>query len=323
MTVFAKKRKRAHTAFISFTDSSPEEKLAFRTVTHKVDDMSITRVTEITFSLPLSFLYPNWRTICCAELRQLLSPATIDVEQEEVTLSVHTWVVKRGGLTLLVDTGIGNGKNRPFSARFDRLQTPFIERLAHAGVQPDDVDYVLLTHLHADHVGWNTHQVDGKWVPTFRRAKYVFPKAENDFFATRAGANRRMVYEDSVLPVIEANQAMLVPETGGEFLDGIVFHPTPGHSIGHMTIEMRSNGQDVLFCGDVMHHPLQVYRPEWSSTFALDESRARASRRWLLNHAADRKALLFTAHFPESSVGQVARKADGFAWRYRQCPTSL
>jgi glyoxylase-like metal-dependent hydrolase (beta-lactamase superfamily II) len=144
----------------------------------------------------------------------------------------------------------------------------------------------------------------------------VFPQAERDFFATRAGVNRRMVFEDSVLPVIEANQAVMIPETGGKFLDGIEFHPTPGHSVAHMTISIRSNGDEALFCGDVMHNPLQVYRPDWCSTFALDEARARHSRRWLLNRAAERDALLFTAHFPESSVGRVTRHGDGFAWRY-------
>jgi glyoxylase-like metal-dependent hydrolase (beta-lactamase superfamily II) len=290
--------------------------LATTTVTHQIGHVSITRVTETAFTLPLSFLYPNWRTICRAELGRLLSPATLDVRQEEVILSVHTWVVRTGGHTLLIDTGIGNGKYRPFNARFDRLQTSFIDRLAHAGVQPEDVDYVLLTHLHADHVGWNTRFVDGRWVPTFTRAKYVFPGAEKDFFATRAGANRKMVFEDSVLPVIETNQAVTIPETGGEFLDGIVFHPTPGHSIAHMAISIRSNGDEAIFCGDVMHNPLQVYRPDWCSTFALDETRARSSRRWLLNHAAEHGAQLFTAHFPESSVGRVVRHGDAFGWRY-------
>jgi glyoxylase-like metal-dependent hydrolase (beta-lactamase superfamily II) len=290
--------------------------LALSTVTHQIGDVSITRVTDTVYTLPLTFLYPNWRTICGAELGRLLSPATLDVQQEEVILNVHTWVVRTGCHTLLIDTGIGNHKFRPFNARFDRLQTSFIDRLASAGVQPGEVDYVLLTHLHADHVGWNTHLVDGCWVPTFNRAKYVFPKAERDFFATRAGENRKMVFEDSVLPVIEANQAIMIPETGGEFLDGIVFHPTPGHSVAHMAISIRSNGDEALFCGDVMHNPLQVYRPEWCSAFALDETCARRSRRWLLDYAVRRDALLFTAHFPETSIGRVMRKGDGYAWRY-------
>ncbi|MFC0400702.1 MBL fold metallo-hydrolase [Paraburkholderia rhizosphaerae] len=283
---------------------------------HQIGRVSITRVTETAYTLPLSFLYPNWRTICCPELGRLLSPATLDVRQEEVILSVHTWVVRTGGHTLLIDTGIGNGKYRPFNARFDQLQTSFIDRLALAGVQPADVDYVLLTHLHADHVGWNTQFSDGRWMPTFPRAKYVFPRAEMEFFATRAGESRRMVFEDSVLPVVEANQATLIPETGGEFLDGIEFHPTPGHSIAHMAISVRSNGDEALFCGDVMHNPLQVYRPDWCSNFALDKARARSSRRWLLDYAAERGAQLFTAHFPESSVGRVTRNGDAFAWRY-------
>jgi glyoxylase-like metal-dependent hydrolase (beta-lactamase superfamily II) len=309
-------RHTQHPTFRLLPLDVPRTKLATATVTHKIGGITITRVTETTFTLPLSFLYPSWRTICAAELSRRLSPASLDVQQEDALLSVHTWVVRTAGRTMLVDTGIGNGKHRPFSARFDQLHTSFIARLAQAGVQPDEVDYVLLTHLHADHVGWNTTQVNGAWLPTFPRAKYVFPKAEQDFFATRAGVNRRMVYEDSVRPVVDAQQAMLVPDCGGEFLDGIEFHPTPGHSIGHMSISMRSQGEEALFCGDVMHHPLQVYRPEWGSNYALDETRARHSRRWLLERAADRGALLCSAHFPETSAGRVTRSGDGFAWRY-------
>ncbi|MEM5457747.1 MBL fold metallo-hydrolase [Paraburkholderia phytofirmans] len=285
-------------------------------LTHRIGDARITRVSETCFPLAPTVLYPEWASSAADELGRRLSSASLDLEHNEVTLSVHTWVVQIDGLTVLIDTGIGNFKERPFSKLFHQLNNPYLERLADAGILPAQVDEVLLTHLHADHVGWNTQWIDGRWQPTFPNAKYVFPQAEQDFFATPAGDSRRMVFDDSVVPVIESGQAVTIPAEGGTWREGIVFHPTPGHSAGHMSISIRSRGEEAIFTGDVMHNPIQVYRPEWNSTFCLDGASARHSRHWLLNYAADRDATLFTAHFPQTSAGRVRRGADGFEWQY-------
>src|SRR5690606_36847774 len=127
-----------------------------------------------------------------------------DASEENLRLSVHTWVARIGGRTILIDTGIGNHKDRPFGAIFHQLDTPFLQRLALVGVSPEDVDLVLNTHLHVDHVGWNTRLQEGRWVPTFPNARYVLPTVEREFYDTDAGASRTIVFEDSVLPVIEA-----------------------------------------------------------------------------------------------------------------------
>ncbi|MFB9127182.1 MBL fold metallo-hydrolase [Paraburkholderia dipogonis] len=285
-------------------------------VTHRVGDARITRVSETRFPLAPAVLYPEWAPSAADELSRRLSKASLDLERNEVMLSVHTWVVQMDGLTVLIDTGIGNFKERPFSKLFHQLDNPYLERLADAGILPTQVDEVLLTHLHADHVGWNTQWLDGRWQPTFPNATYVFPQAEQDFFATPAGDSRRMVFEDSVVPVIESGQAATIPAEGGTWREGIVFHPTPGHSAGHMSISIRSRGEEALFTGDVMHNPIQVYRPEWNSTFCFDAAPARDSRQWALNYAADRNAILFSAHFPQTSAGRVTRAADGFEWAY-------
>lgn len=197
--------------------------------------------------------------------------------------------MKTGRHTVLVDTGIGNGKLRA-SRSFDRLDTPWLARLAAAGVAPGDVTDVLLTHLHTDHVGWNTRRAaDGRWVPTFPNACYVFPRAGRDLFEGPGGWARPNfdMYADSVLPVIEAGQADLVGAEGGEVLDGFVYHPTPGHSPDHMSIAFRSAGEGALFAGDVVHHPVQVRRPSWNSVFCADAAQARASRLWGLDHASE------------------------------------
>lgn len=288
---------------------------AFMTFT--VGDATVTRIDETGFALAPEVLFPDWDAASGRALEQIFSTASLDLANRRVALKTHLWVVEIGGLTVIVDTGIGNGKTRSFSALFDQLDNPVLERFQAAGFRPEQVDYVLLTHLHVDHVGWNTHWQDGRWTPVFSKATYVFGQRERDFFATPAGEPRRMVFEDSVLPVIVARQARVVPDAGEEILDGIRFLPTPGHSIGHMAIEIRSRGETALFCGDVMHSPLQVHRPEWSSTFCLDASQARASRQWLLQHAAKAGAILFPAHFPETSAGVVREGSHGFEWRYR------
>jgi glyoxylase-like metal-dependent hydrolase (beta-lactamase superfamily II) len=233
-----------------------------------------------------------------------------------VQLKTHLWLVEIDGMTLVVDTGIGNGKSRPFSALFDKLDNPVLKRLESAGFAREKIDYVLLTHLHVDHVGWNTHWQDGRWAPVFPNATYVFGERERDSFFMPEGESRRMVFEDSVLPVIESGQARVVPDEGEEILDGIRFMPTFGHSIGHMAIEICSRGETALFSGDVMHSAVQVHRPEWNSMFCLDQEQARASRERLLAHAADTGATVFAAHFAETSAGTVRRVEKGFEWRY-------
>jgi glyoxylase-like metal-dependent hydrolase (beta-lactamase superfamily II) len=283
---------------------------------HRIGAATITRVDETSFALAPERLFPAWNADDGHALEERFATDTLDLTNARVPLKTHLWVVEVDGMTIVVDTGIGNGKTRPFSALFDKLDNPVLERLEAAGVKPEKVDYVLLTHLHVDHVGWNTHWQDGRWVPVFPNATYVFGKRERDFFATPEGEARRMVFNDSVLPVIEAGQARVVPDAGEEILDGIRFLPTFGHSIGHMAIEIRSRGETALFSGDVMHSAVQVHRPEWNSMFCLDQEQARASRQRLLAHVADTGATVFAAHFAETSAGTITRVENGFEWRY-------
>ncbi|MDM8355894.1 MBL fold metallo-hydrolase [Pandoraea communis] len=285
-------------------------------LTYRVGDATITRVDETTFSLPPEVLFSDWDLASEPLLAARLAPASLDIGQRRVSMRTHLWVVEINGLTVVVDTGIGNGKVRPFSALFDRLDNPVLERFAAAGFRTAQVDYVLVTHLHVDHVGWNTHWKDGRWQPVFENATYVFGQRERDFFATQEGEPRRMVFEDSVKPIIDAGQARVVPDAVCDVVEGIRLLPTPGHSVGHMAIEITSNGQTALFSGDVMHSPLQVYRPAWNSTFCRNQEEARASRAWLLDRAARTEAIVFPAHFPEGSAGRVLASSDGFEWRY-------
>lgn len=285
-------------------------------ITHRIGAATITRVDETVFALAPDILFPDWNADDGRALEAHLATASLDLVNQRVPMKTHLWVVEIDGLTVVVDTGIGNGKSRPFSALFNMLDNPLLERFEAAGFRREQVDYVLLTHLHVDHVGWNTHWHDDRWAPVFPKATYVFSERERDYFATPAGEPRRMVFEDSVRPIIEAGQARAVPDAGEEIVDGIRFLPTPGHSIGHMAIEIRSQGEAALFSGDVMHSPLQVYHPQWNSMFCLDQQLARTSRQWLLEYAVNTDATVFAAHFPETSAGTVREARNGFEWHY-------
>ncbi|WP_201775332.1 MBL fold metallo-hydrolase [Chromobacterium subtsugae] len=283
--------------------------------TYTIGNARVTRVTDTLLTgITPAYLYADWRDAALDEQPQLRE--LFDASGEHIILSVHTWVVELGGKVYLIDTGLGNDKERPFNALFHRLRTPFLQRLAALGIQPEDVDHVLLTHLHADHVGWNTRLAEGRWVPTFPNACYAMPQGELDFFATPEADKRRVVFDDSVAPVLASGQAVGIAAAGADYADAFHFHPTPGHCAGHMSITLHSAGATAIFSGDAMHSPAQVYHPEWNSAFCREQDGARTSRRWLLDYACEHQATVFTAHFGASSAGRVGRSANGYGWQF-------
>jgi glyoxylase-like metal-dependent hydrolase (beta-lactamase superfamily II) len=284
---------------------------------HRIGDVSIMRVSETYGSgFAPSLLFPDWQPDVLVKHRGLLIPDCFSEAAGVFISSIHTWVLRTRHHTILIDSCVGNHKNRTVE-RFHQLNTPFLARLKEAGVAPETVDYVLCTHLHVDHCGWNTQLVDGRWVPTFPNAKYVFSKAEHDHWSGPAGKEgvNAGVFEDSVLPVIASGQAEII-DGAGSIGDELSLHPTPGHSPGHVAIELKSQQEEGLFSGDIMHQPVQVYHPEWNSRFCYDQEEARASRRFLLERAAERGTKIFTAHFARSSCGHVSRQGDQFDWRF-------
>ena len=278
---------------------------------YRAGDASITRITDrLLTTLPGPQILPDWTEAAVAPWRDAMRPEMLSDDGQTLIMSVHSWLIRMDGLTVLVDTGIGNGKSRPFNRVFDQLNTDYLRRLANAGVAPEDVDLVLLTHLHVDHVGWNTRWIDGCWQPTFPNARYVYSQAEEDFYATPASEPRRMIFDDSVKPLIQAGLVQRVDHAGGDIEAGFHFHPTPGHSVGHMSISLTSGGQTVLFGGDVMHHPLQLHHPHWNSVFCADGEPARKSRAWALD-AVRSGWVYFSSHFPGSSVVRADSDAPG------------
>lgn len=268
----------------------------------------VTRIEELKLELP-SALLPDWRKERLHEYRKWLVPDFYDPERDLLKVSIHSWLVRTPRLNILIDTCAGNQKNRPRFALLNDLKTPWLDRLMAAGMSPEDIDFVICTHFHVDHVGWNTRLVDDRWVPTFPKATYIFPGLEREL----RNAGNDMVFRDSIDPVIEASQAMLVE--GHEVIaEGIDLVPTPGHTVGQVAVRMRSQGKEALFVGDVLHHPLQVYHPEWNSNLCEQPDSARRTRLRILEHCANNGSLLVPAHFAGPYCGYVLREGTGFSF---------
>ncbi len=288
---------------------------------YELGDATITRIEELVLrDFHPGAIFPGWLDDLGAPAQSATGHAD-SLLAGRLLLSVHTWLVRDRNRVILVDTGVGNDKPRPFTPYFSGLRTPFLEQLAIQGIRPDQVDFVLMTHLHVDHVGWNTHLENGRWAPTFPNAQYIFSKTEYEYFTDPANNNERnktsfIVQQDSVKPIVEAGQARMIEIDGSQVIDGFHFLPTPGHTIDHSSILFTRGTDTALFPGDVLHHPLQVRRPDLNSVFDAFEDRARQSRRRALEIAADRDALVFTTHFPPGSAGKVLRTDGQFEWRF-------
>lgn len=243
-----------------------------------------------------------------------------DPASGKLKLSVHSWLVKIGGKRVLIDTCVGNHKPRPHRPMWDRMQTPYLERLAAAGVKPEQVDVVMCTHLHVDHIGWNTRLDNGRWVPTFPNAKYIFGRADYDHYLAldrdpKTGPVNGGSFRDSVLPVVEAGLAQMV--TGPGALDEhLTYEPAPGHTPGTIAIHLAASGARATFCGDILHHAVQVHHPEWNSFACLDAAQAQQSRRKVLEHCAGAGALLMPCHFGAPFVCHVDTEGGRFRPRF-------
>ena len=264
-------------------------------------------------------LLPDWNAKDVEPHMPWLAPTYYDPAQDKLISSIHSWVLRTRHHTILIDTCVGNHKERPGQPRFHMLNRPYMENFAKAGLKVEDIDYVLCTHMHVDHVGWNTRLENGRWVPTFPNAKYVFSKADRDYFdPSRGGAGGKIeaharVFNDSVLPILEAKQDMVV-DGAHKLGDDISITPAPGHSPGHVLITVQSKGTEALFTGDIMHHPMQIYCTQWSSAFCSDPEQARGTRRKMLEHAAGAGSLVYPQHFAGPHVCRVGERHGAFTF---------
>jgi glyoxylase-like metal-dependent hydrolase (beta-lactamase superfamily II) len=287
-------------------------------LTWQVGSVTVTRIEEQIGigSMPIERFMVGFDREALNRHVKWLAPNHYSPEHDRLISSIHSWVLRTDRHVILVDGCCGNHKERPWNERFHRLDTPWLDNLRAAGVEPEAIDIVLCTHLHADHVGWNTQLRDGRWVPTFPNAQYLFSDREDARWNPQRNAAippaRRVLYEDSVLPVIEAGLARLI-EGEHAIDDSLQVQPAPGHTPGQVVLRLDSNDKRGLFCADVLHSAIQVYEPSWNSAYCEDAEQARATRRRVLEQCAAENALLFPTHFGAPFVAAIRRTGEGFA----------
>jgi len=279
----------------------------------QVGGVTVTRIVELEGPGPGTFVLPQATPENVKRFAWLVPHfATPD---GQVNMSIHAFVIESEGKRILVDTCVGNFKRRSVPSWND-LRGPFLDDLREAGCPRESIDVVLCTHLHVDHVGWNTMKEGGRWVPTFPRARYLFARAEWEYWSTLQGPEAEAfgdVLGDSVRPIVEAGLADLV-ETDHVVTGEVRLEPTPGHTPGHVSVRIRSKGAEGVVTGDLMHHPIQMARPDWGSAFDYDGEAAETTRRKFLEAHADRPVRVFGTHFATPSVGRIVR--DDGAYRF-------
>ncbi|WP_137991455.1 MBL fold metallo-hydrolase [Streptomyces vilmorinianum] len=287
-------------------------------------DVEIIRVVEWQGAFaPARDLVPESGTALWKDNEDWLAPDHWDPDSDGAVMALQTWALRSGGRTVLVDTGVGNGRERPGSPQFHHWQGDFLGCLARAGIHPEDVDVVVNTHLHADHVGWNTVGVEGEWVPTFPHAQYLIPAADDAYFGpdnahdTGRHEDDRRVYEDSVAPVHRSGQSVLW-DGFHRIDDHLTLDPAPGHTPGSCVLRLESEGDRAVFVGDVLHSPVQILAPTCNSCFCRDARAAASTRRRILERAAAERELIVPAHFGGAGFAEVRREGDGFTCHIRE-----
>ncbi|MCB1512444.1 MAG: MBL fold metallo-hydrolase, partial [Hyphomicrobiaceae bacterium] len=271
----------------------------------QIGDVTVTKVVEIETTGGSRFILPQATREAILPISWLI-PHFAD-EEGRLKMSIHALVVEAPGRRIIVDTCLGNDKQGRRVPTWNERQGRFLEDLAEAGFPRETFDTVLCTHLHTDHVGWNTMLVDGKWVPTFPRAAYLFGRIEYEHWSAQTSReDMQHVFGDSVWPIHEAGLAQLV-EWDHQICPEVRLVPSPGHSPGHASVMIESKGQRAMITGDFAHHPCQLAHPEWASTADYDPAAGEATRRRLFGELEGEPVLVIGTHFAGPTAGHVER----------------
>lgn len=271
---------------------------------------AVTRVLETQVQMRTS-LFADTPARAWADNADLLVPHFWDAQTDQWRIAMQSWVIEVDGLVVVVDTGVGNDRDRPHMPPLDHLRTDFLADFAAAGFDPSAVDIVVNTHLHTDHVGWNTHLVDGRWVPTFPNARYVMPESDYRFFGPGGDGENdgmRTVLADSVIPVTDQIQL---------WTDDLAISPSlrlrsaAGHTPGSSVLWLDA-GRPAVFVGDLTHCPIQIRRPDDACAFDIDPAAARSTRRRVFAEAVRAKAMVVPAHYPGHGGPAIRSNGDGF-----------
>lgn len=279
--------------------------------TWKIGNVEITRVVEVVSPVPATVLIPQATPEAIADLGSWLQPHFADAEGN-LLLSIHAFAVRSGDTRIVVDTCLGNGKDRPIPD-WNNLQSALLDDLTSLGFGREAVDRVLCTHLHFDHVGWNTMREGDAWVPTFPNARYLMAEQEWAYWEHEEDPYAPEAKQDSILPVFEAGLVDLV-ETDHVLTDEVRLIPTPGHTPGHVSVHISSGGEEAIITGDLFHSPLQMAHPDWKDSADVDAPMAHATRCSFLEQNADKPVLILGTHFAAPTAGHILR--DGEVYRF-------
>jgi len=274
--------------------------------------LRISAVVERAGPTRPTWLLPDATPEAVERHRQWLAPYFTD-DKGRFLQSIHAFVIQAPGFTALIDTCVGNDKDRGGRAPFHMMQTTFLGDLRAAGAAPESVDLVVCTHLHVDHVGWNTRLDNGRWVPTFPRARHLFGRVEWEHWSSENADDTKRIMADSVTPVLDAGLADLVAMDHRVSRE-MWFEPTPGHTPGHVSVRLASGGAEAVITGDLMHCPVQVAEPDWGSHFDSDPEQARKTRRAFCERYADTAVAVLGTHFHHPTAGRIVR--HGSTWRF-------
>jgi glyoxylase-like metal-dependent hydrolase (beta-lactamase superfamily II) len=280
----------------------------------RIGDVTVSKILELEATGGTRFILPEATPEVVREIGWL-APHFAD-ENGKLRMSVHALVVETPTRRIIVDTCIGNDKQRTIPT-WSGLQTSFLKDLEAAGYPRESIDVVLCTHLHTDHVGWNTMLVDGAWVPTFPNARYLIGRREFEYWRAEEETQDdpdRSPFHDSVRPVFEAGLVELV-ETDHQVCEEVRLEPTLGHTPGHVSVRIRSKGQEALITGDFVHHPCQMARPDMASSADYDPAAAKATRQRMFGELAASGVLVIGTHFASPTGGRVAREGEAFRFQ--------
>jgi len=275
----------------------------------RVGDVTVTRVVELETPTSARFLFNGVSKQALLGI-DWLKPHFV-TEKGHMILSIHALLVESEGRRIVVDTCLGNDKERKVEG-WQMRTGPFLEDIAAEGFSRERVDTVLCTHLHVDHVGWNTMKVGGRWLPTFPSAEYLFARKEWEYWSEHEQEEFGPVVEDSVRPIVDAGLSRLV-DMDHRLTSEVWLEPTPGHTPGHVSVRIHSRGEDAIITGDMTHHPCQMAHPEWAASVDVDPDRSTRTRREFYERYADQPVLLIGTHFATPTAGKLVR--DGSAYR--------
>ena len=267
-------------------------------LTFNVGECTVAKVMERELQIPAGNLFPGF------------IHSGDPLHGQPVPLSIHSWLIHTPDDVIVIDTGTGNGRDRGNNPLYDHISSPYQDNFLATGVKPEEVTLVLLTHLHTDHVGWNTVEDNDRWVPMFPNARYICSAKELE--RVKHMERYRNLWLDSLLPIIEAGLLETIDVAAEPvFGNTIKYIPTPGHSPDHASLIISSGGEYGLFTGDLMHSPLQLAHPEWNSVFCHDHQQAESSRRKAITWCQQNNALWFSAHFAGESCARLTQDKTG------------